>query len=623
MKNLLLLIAIFSFSLGHTQLTISSNDVEEIYTQAIDARFAGDLAKSRNLLENLKENNFTNEFVMSLLVEVYGEYLTQLIQTDNRETFQIAYPGIRQNIAEIWDLYPNSESIQNNGLKISWITGDQAMGNLMVNIVLNKDPFNVLANYILGMYLFTTQDYGNSVPFFKKVACSNKLIGNESYIFQARLYLGDIYLEQNAQLEALKFYHKALELNSTIDLVAKIAVLEAYRMNIQESLNLLQTIPALLMTPELYDTYTAVSWFSNSRPIVNQLLTQNIFSSKLIDSLIQAQLGRTQGALKLLEEDIFLKKELPGLYYKIKLQLASRIGDKINKYDAEKNLGRFYYQINDFDTAKFYLQDLDRNLDTEGEIAHTLSLIAQKEWDYHQARIFQIESLSKKKSFRNYTDLIEIEASLKNFTRAEQLLEEAIQECNLDSMWIKTLQTYITFAQNRLQETEQLLLELTSIFSNSQPIELFLASVYVKQEQYNKAEELILKQYHYDPYNINIKNQLAYYYAVVEKELDTALNLALSVVEEEPDDIIYLDTLAWIYTIRQEYDSAQAIFKNIEEKLQTISFMPNSEELYAHLGFYYAKTGNQQLSEEYFQKGFAVNPTDIYIQKLYEKRNDK
>ncbi|MGL4676914.1 MAG: tetratricopeptide repeat protein [Brevinema sp.] len=622
MKKLLLLIMILPFSLGYTQITISSNNVEEIYTQAIDARFAGDLAKSRNLLENLKENNITNEFVMSLLVEVYGEYLTQLIQTDNKETFQIAYPGIRQNIAEIWDLYPNSETIQNNSLKISWITGDQAMGQLMVYMILTKDPFHVLANFILGMNLLTNRDYNNAIPAFKKVACADQLIKNEAYIFQARLSLGDIYLEQSEHLEALKYYRKASELNSSVDLVAKIAVLEAYRMNLQESLRLFQDIPPLLMTQELYDTYIAVSWFANSRSALNTLLSQKMFSSKLMDALTQAQLGRTQGALKLLEEDQFLKTELPGLYYTLQLQLLSRIGEQNGKYHAESCLGTFYYRINNLATAKFYLQNLDRNLDTEGNVAHTLALIAQKEWSYENSRNLLIESLAKKKSFRNYTDLIEIEAAFKNFSKAEQLLKELTQECELNDIWIKTLQAYIAFEKNLLPEAEQLLLEITSVLTNNHSIEIFLSSIYLEQEQYDKAEEILLKHYNYDPHNISTKNQLAYYYAITGKNLDKALSLALSIVEEEPEDIIYLDTLAWVYTIRQEYDSAQPIFQKIEEKIQTISFMPDSEELYAHLGFYYAKIKNQQLSDDYFQKGFSINPADNYIKKLYEQRNN-
>lgn len=597
--------------------TVESNQVETIYTEAIDARYAGDLAKSRNLLEQLKENNFTNEYVMTLLIEVYEEYLVNLINNKDKEVLNVAYPGIRKNIAEIWDLFPQSELIQNQGLKIAWMLGDVAMGRSMVELVLSENPNHFMANYFAGLYLFTPDTYSQSVVYFRKIAHTDRIAGKEQFIFQSSVYLGDIYLEQNQQLKALKYYYKALEIVPNIDLVAKLAVLETYQMNYTAALTFFQSIPLSVMTLELFDAYFAALWGEGSQEslvIMSHLLSQNPSQSFFSQSLIQASLGRTQKALRLLHQEEFIKKEMPGSYSALSLNLATRLGDLKEIALAKKSLGIFFYNIDQNENALFFLKDLDSSLDDDGEMTFVLGKIAQEEFDFVTAKKYFLESLTGKKDLNIYTELIKTLISLKDFPQAERYLSEAQNEISVSPVWHTMIEGFIAYSEEQLEKAESLIKEVYQQFPDDVFVNHLLASVYIKQEKYEEAEKLILHVYQMDPSIISSQNSLAYFYSSVDKNMDEALNLALKVVAED-DDLLHLDTLAWVYIVREELDQAGEIVIQIENRLNELKSHIGLEEIYVHLGVYYNRIGKEVQSKEYFETARFLNPQSKYVEK--------
>ena len=622
MKKIVFILLIFVSSLNHAQLTIASNEVETYYTQAIDARFSGDLSKSRNILENLKENNFTNEYVMNLLIEVYGEYITDLIQKQDTQLLKTAYPGIRDNIAEIWDMFPESSMIQENSLKIAWMVGDREMGMIMADLTLKEDLSNLMANYFAGLYRFTPSTYPNSVSYFRRASYAPLEQGKEQFVFQSRLYLGDIYLEQKLKHKALKYYNRALELSSTPELVAKLAVLETYRMNYKTALSFFQSIPLAIMTPELFDTYIVALWgegSESSKTMMNLLLSQNKVNPTFSKAIVQAQLGRTQRALRILGEDVFVQKILPLSYNLIKLEWLNRLGQKEGLEETKADLGKAAYYAQKSFLAEEYLLPLSRTLDTNGEIAYILGKIARENLDTEKTIKYYEESLSKNKTLYIYSELIEENLLLKKFDLVDSLLEEAQQNITVDTNWLLFMDAYIDFMKEDYISAEQKTLEMAKNLSYNNLVNNLLASIYNKLEKYDEMELLLENQLKYDPSDITTQNHLAYYYATVNKNLDKALLLALSTVEENPEDVVYLDTLAWVYTIKNDLESAQKIFTTIETKLNPLDSSYSMLEIYTHLGYFYKKIENAQKSKLYFDKAFKINTQDKYLNKIYNK----
>ncbi len=622
MKRIIFILLLFVANLNYAQLTIESNEVETYYTQAIDARFAGDLPKSRNILENLKENNFTNEYVMSLLVEVYGEYLTDLIKKQDSQLLKTAYPGIRDNIAEIWDMFPESSTIQENSLKIAWMVGDKEMGMIMADLTLKEDLSNLTANYFAGLYRFTPSTYINSVSYFIRAAYAPLEQGKEQFSFQSRLYLGDIYLEQKLKHKALKYYNKALDLSTTPELIAKLAVLETYRMDYELALSFFQSIPLAIMTPELFDTYIVALWgegSESSKTMMNFLLSQNKVNPKFAQALVQAQLGRTQRALRILDEDAFVQKELPLSYNFIKLELLNRLGQKEGLDQTKADLGKAAYYAQKSPLAEEYLLPLSRTLDTNGEIAYILGKIARENLDINQTIKYYEESLSKNKTLYIYSELIEENLLLRNFDLVDTLIVEAQENTTIDTNWMLFMDAYIDFMKEDYISAEQKTLEIAKKLSYNNLVNNLLASIYSQLEKYDEMELLLENQLKFDPSDLTTKNHLAYYYATVNKNLDKALALSLSTIEENSEDIVFLDTLAWVYTIKNDLESAQIIFTKIEGKINPLDSSYSMIEIYAHLGYFYKKIENTEKSKLYFDKAFKINSQDKYLNKIYNK----
>lgn len=83
------------------------------------------------------------------------------------------------------------------------------------------------------------------------------------------------------------------------------------------------------------------------------------------------------------------------------------------------------------------------------------------------------------------------------------------------------------------------------------------------------------------PDQTTIKNNYAYLLAQHAKDLNKAIDLAINAVEKEPGNISFLDTLAWIYYIRGEYQKAEEYIDKTFA-LSGVSLDPNSKELYEH-----------------------------------------
>ncbi len=87
-----------------------------------------------------------------------------------------------------------------------------------------------------------------------------------------------------------------------------------------------------------------------------------------------------------------------------------------------------------------------------------------------------------------------------------------------------------------------------------------------------------------NPTSIRAMNNLAFYYAENDGNLDEALNLARKAAEVGPDDgghPMSLDTLGWVYFKRGNYAAA------LKTLTLAVKFLPDSPTVYYHLGMAY------------------------------------
>ena len=111
-------------------------------------------------------------------------------------------------------------------------------------------------------------------------------------------------------------------------------------------------------------------------------------------------------------------------------------------------------------------------------------------------------------------------------------------------------------------------------------------------------------------------NNYAYYLSLKGEHLGIAEKLSAKVIQANPDNATYLDTYAWVFFMKKDYQLAKfymetALSKAIEDSAVLI-------EHYGDILFYLNEKDNALLQwKKSLEKG---NPSKILKQKITEKR---
>jgi tetratricopeptide (TPR) repeat protein len=143
-----------------------------------------------------------------------------------------------------------------------------------------------------------------------------------------------------------------------------------------------------------------------------------------------------------------------------------------------------------------------------------------------------------------------------------------------------------------------------------------LGTINAYQNNLDKAETEYKTALESDSYHSESLNNLAYTYALQEKNLDEALSLvnqALQLIsEEDPRRAYYLDTRSWVYYKRGNYKDAE---KDALDSILIGKKFSTSDAAYSdflldhhyHLGEIYLQKGESQLAKREFQKVLEID----------------
>lgn len=121
--------------------------------------------------------------------------------------------------------------------------------------------------------------------------------------------------------------------------------------------------------------------------------------------------------------------------------------------------------------------------------------------------------------------------------------------------------------------------------------------------------EAILKQ---DPNHLIALNNLAYRYADMGKDLDTALTYAQRAQQRAPGNDDVADTLAWVYIRKNLNDTAISVLKPL------IAKQPRNPLFHYHLGLALLQKGDRTAARLSLQTALSLNPSREDEQKIRE-----
>ncbi len=114
-----------------------------------------------------------------------------------------------------------------------------------------------------------------------------------------------------------------------------------------------------------------------------------------------------------------------------------------------------------------------------------------------------------------------------------------------------------------------------------------------------------------DPEDVGLKNVIAYMLALEGRDLDRALDLIDSVMNVEPDEPAFLDTLGWVLYKRGDYAGATSSMMKAVANANDWHHEP-----YDHIGDIFAATGGVTAGVPWWIKSYQIFPNEKVGAKL-------
>lgn len=120
----------------------------------------------------------------------------------------------------------------------------------------------------------------------------------------------------------------------------------------------------------------------------------------------------------------------------------------------------------------------------------------------------------------------------------------------------------------------------------------------------------------YDPDNISVLNNYAYYMSLEDRDLKKALSMSAKTLEAEPFNATFLDTYAWILFRLKRYTES---LQYIEKALRYLD--ADNPEIYEHYGDILFMCGEKEKALENWHKALRMNSTSTTLErKIKEER---
>ena len=224
-------------------------------------------------------------------------------------------------------------------------------------------------------------------------------------------------------------------------------------------------------------------------------------------------------------------------------------------------------------------------------------------------------------------DHIQAHLQLLSYAARRNDMEEVISVCSaaidynpevLDFYYYKAIGLYQT---GNLQEALETYRKATSQITAESNTEL-VSDIYAAMGDLYHVSEQPEEAYHcydsalvYNPSNILVLNNYAYYLSEENKELDKAEQMSQRTIIAEPNNATYLDTYAWILYKQERYEEALTY---IERALATDSVA--SDVLYEHAGDICYRMGDTARAVSYWKQALEVQRKAEAVEEKLEKK---
>ena len=500
------------------------------------------------------------------------------------------------------------------------------------------DPGNTAISYYMGMCLLKMNNT-------TKERCEQALELMKGH-FEAQpedLYETTFYSDANMQLghpeEALRAI-KVLNEHNPNRLELQVRLAEAYSRSgdfVQSNITLdsIATLfgKSIQITSNKIENYMAMNDSVGALKEMRSMLAtapQNDSYNLAMSGLFQ-HYGMTDSALYYLDR---AQEYAPdnGLIYLTRAEYCNQAGDSAG-YEQQIYNALTAEQL-DVDTKLgvllSYIRERLSQEDTTQRINKLFTVLIQQH--PHEAKIHQLysEYLYARKDYKgaieqlgysldvNPTDadgwrnMVILNMIDDNYADAIKASEKAL-EYNPDNL---ELYRYVAGCYHQMKSyskaisTYMKILELTDSTDVEQRSDIFtgMGDTYSELGDSAKTVECYERALELNPLNSNALNNYAYYLAQRAQDLDRAERMAALAVKDEPENANYIDTYAWVFFAKKDYNMALLYIKSAVEK-------DEDEHLYEHYGDILWFCNEKEEAVEQWTKALELDPDNELLQR--------
>ena len=500
------------------------------------------------------------------------------------------------------------------------------------------DPGNTAISYYMGMCLLKMNNT-------TKERCEQALELMKGH-FEAQpedLYETTFYSDANMQLghpeEALRAI-KVLNEHNPNRLELQVRLAEAYSRSgdfVQSNITLdsIATLfgKSIQITSNKIENYMAMNDSVGALKEMRSMLAtapQNDSYNLAMSGLFQ-HYGMTDSALYYLDR---AQEYAPdnGLIYLTRAEYCNQAGDSAG-YEQQIYNALTAEQL-DVDTKLgvllSYIRERLSQEDTTQRINKLFTVLIQQH--PHEAKIHQLysEYLYARKDYKgaieqlgysldvNPTDadgwrnMVILNMIDDNYADAIKASEKAL-EYNPDNL---ELYRYVAGCYHQMKSyskaisTYMKILELTDSADVEQRSDIFtgMGDTYSELGDSAKTVECYERALELNPLNSNTLNNYAYYLAQRAQDLDRAERMAALAVKDEPENANYIDTYAWVFFAKKDYNMALLYIKSAVEK-------DEDEHLYEHYGDILWFCNEKEAAVEQWTKALELDPDNELLQR--------
>ncbi|MCB0394738.1 MAG: tetratricopeptide repeat protein [Bdellovibrionales bacterium] len=457
------------------------------------------------------------------------------------------------------------------------------------------EPKNVESRILLGGLYAAIKLYDKAIEQYEAV------LAEDPKNVETSLYLGAIYSEKGELKKALAVFSKLGKTSKESRHLAEYYSGRLFQQEKNHKTAIKHFQASLTSKPDFEDAVLAESEslellkeHKKSIDLLEKFQIKHGPSEKVAQDLSRAYIEQEKYDKALDQFEIIVSHDPSNINVRIRMAWIMILQ---KDYDAaEKQLKAVLTQAPDSDRVRLYLGSIYEETDRPNDAVDQFLKIPVQSSYYSEARI-------------HAAYLRRIQGK---FKEASEIVKEALEHRN-DVPQIYAMYASILDEMKSYNQAINLLGKAIEKFPRDEQLNFILGSLYDKVGKKDKTVETMKFVIEINAEHVQALNYLAYTYAEMGKELDSAKELAQRAIKLKPDDGFIQDTLGWVYFKRGEVKEAIKILE-IASQLK-----PDEAIIAEHLGDAYYNHSLVDKAVKMYRKAAKLEKDNSVLQKLKSK----